>query len=54
MPRTDVAMLAAGAGTDEAQKYIEHLRNGSTAVVACHNSPADVTISGDKTAILKI
>lgn len=54
MPGTEGAMLAAGVGAEEAQKYIDRLESGSTAVVACHNSPASVTISGDKTAIVQI
>lgn len=48
------AMMAAGVGAEEAQKYIARLDDGSTAVVACHNSPSSVTISGDKTAIVKL
>lgn len=47
-------MMAAGVGADEAQKYIDRLDDGTTAVVACHNSPSSVTISGDKTAIVKL
>lgn len=48
------AMMAAGVGAEEARKYIDRLDDGSTAAVACHNSPSSVTISGDKTAIVKL
>ncbi|KAL1845792.1 Type I Iterative PKS [Diaporthe australafricana] len=53
---TDIegAMMAAGVGAEEAQKYLDRLENGLTAVFACHNSPSSVTISGDKTAILQL
>ncbi|KAJ4422355.1 Type I Iterative PKS [Gnomoniopsis sp. IMI 355080] len=47
---TQGAMLAAGVSADAAAPYIERTENGK-AVVACHNSPQSVTISGDEAAV---
>ncbi|KAI8934469.1 hypothetical protein NX059_009197 [Plenodomus lindquistii] len=44
------AMLAAGVSQDEARNYLKKVPHGS-AVVACINSPSNVTISGDVDAI---
>ncbi|KAL6229642.1 hypothetical protein BDW75DRAFT_249453 [Aspergillus navahoensis] len=46
---TNGAMLAVGLGTDAVRPYIEDY-NGSV-VVACHNSPASVTLSGNAEAL---
>lgn len=46
---TDGAMLAVGLGADAVGPYIEDY-NGSV-VVACHNSPASVTLSGNAKAL---
>lgn len=42
---TNGAMLAVGLGADEACQYIEHAKD--EVVVACHNSPSGVTLSGN-------
>ncbi|KAI0386913.1 hypothetical protein F5Y04DRAFT_288708 [Hypomontagnella monticulosa] len=44
------AMMAAGVSREEAQQYLSELAH-EAAVVACHNSPSSVTISGDVEAI---
>lgn len=44
------AMLAAGLGAEAAAPYVKDLKNGKV-VVACHNSPESVTLSGDLAAI---
>ena len=44
------AMLAVALGEDEASKYIAQLQSG-VVTVACVNSPASTTISGDEAAI---
>lgn len=44
------AMLAAGLGAEAAIPYIKNSREGK-AVIACHNSPESVTISGDMAAV---
>ncbi|KAF3769432.1 hypothetical protein M406DRAFT_245011 [Cryphonectria parasitica EP155] len=46
-------MLAAGIGADGAAEYIRDTAQG-TVVVACHNSPESVTISGDLPAIEEV
>lgn len=43
-------MLAVGLSREEAQQYIELLKEGEV-VIACINSPSSVTISGDLPAI---
>ncbi|KFZ25350.1 hypothetical protein V502_00172 [Pseudogymnoascus sp. VKM F-4520 (FW-2644)] len=45
------AMLAAGLTTEEAQGYLNQLKEGSV-VVGCVNSPTSVTLSGDLSAIM--
>ncbi|RYP49852.1 hypothetical protein DL768_004507 [Monosporascus sp. mg162] len=46
--RTDGAMLAVGLGADEALRYIRDLRVEDRVVLACHNSPTNTTLSGDR------
>ena len=49
---TNGAMLAVGLGAEDVQPYIEDFTD--TVVVACHNSPSSVTLSGDPEAIIAI
>ena len=54
-PKLEGRMLAAGLSPDEALDYIS--RNASSTgkvVIACHNSPSSVTLSGDKSALQKL
>lgn len=44
-------MLAVGLSADEASKYIQQAGYQEQVIVACHNSPKSVTLSGDRTAI---
>lgn len=44
-------MLAVGLSADEASKYIQQAGCQEQVIVACHNSPKSVTLSGDRTAI---
>ncbi|KAI1502975.1 putative polyketide synthase [Biscogniauxia marginata] len=48
---TDGAMLAVGIGAEEARKYIEEACFQGKVVVGCHNSPNNVTLSGDRDAL---
>ncbi|KAK7920443.1 hypothetical protein PG985_008465 [Apiospora marii] len=49
--KSDGAMLAVGLGALEVEKYLdEEVANGKV-VIACHNSPAAVTLSGDTDAV---
>lgn len=48
------AMLAAGIGPEGAAAYISKLTCGGRLTVACVNSPASVTLSGDVAAIDEI
>ncbi|KAI1374887.1 ketoacyl-synt-domain-containing protein [Hypoxylon crocopeplum] len=47
------SMLAVGLSAPEAQKYVDLVGN-KRAVVACINSPASVTLSGDSEAIREL
>lgn len=47
------AMLAVGLGEDDVLVHIAKIHAG-TAIVACVNSPASTTISGDQSAILEL
>ncbi|KAH8698986.1 putative polyketide synthase [Talaromyces proteolyticus] len=46
---TDGAMLAVGLGAKDVSPYISDLRE--RVVIACHNSPLSVTLSGDSPAL---
>ncbi|KAJ4293186.1 hypothetical protein N0V90_008468 [Kalmusia sp. IMI 367209] len=50
--QTDGAMLAVGLGAEDVQPYIEQLQNRVS--IACHNSPASVTLSGDAEALQEV
>lgn len=47
-------MLAVGLSADEATKYIQQAGCQEQVIIACHNSPKSVTLSGDRTAIDQI
>ncbi|GES58268.1 polyketide synthase [Aspergillus terreus] len=47
------AMLAVGMSPDETQQHVNQLTTGK-AVIACINSPSNVTVSGDAAAIDKL
>ena len=50
-PHLKGSMLAVGLSETEVKPYLEKLGADKTAVVACVNSPSNVTVSGDITAI---
>lgn len=49
---THGAMLAVGLGADDVHPYLEDFEG--KVVIACHNSPSSVTLSGDQDAITTI
>lgn len=49
---TNGAMLAVGLGSEEVKQYIKESKG--KVVIACHNSPSSVTLSGDLEAVKKI
>ena len=49
---TNGAMLAVGLGAEEVRSYLEGVEQG--VVIACHNSPSSVTLSGDLDGIIKV
>ena len=51
-PQLSGAMLSAGLSISDAQEYIMHFKN--EVVVACINSPASVTLSGNKDALEEV
>ena len=51
-PRLSGAMLSAGLSISDAQEYMMHFKN--EVVVACINSPASVTLSGNKDALREV
>ncbi|KAI0879040.1 hypothetical protein GGS24DRAFT_486779 [Hypoxylon argillaceum] len=48
----DGTMMAVGLSAEEAQQYLTE--TGDTVVVACVNSPASITLSGNKAALLDL
>ncbi|TGO27521.1 hypothetical protein BPAE_0041g00680 [Botrytis paeoniae] len=50
--KEDGLMMAVGLGAAEVRAYIG--QNEGKVIVACHNSPESVTLSGDKTALLSV
>lgn len=49
---TDGAMMAVGLGADEVEPYIRSYTG--KVVIACHNSPSSVTLSGDSEDLEKL
>ncbi|KAF1993246.1 putative polyketide synthase [Amniculicola lignicola CBS 123094] len=49
-PNVSGAMLAVGLGTEAVAPYLQDTKSGQV-VIACHNSPSSVTLSGDVIAI---
>ncbi|KAJ5736904.1 uncharacterized protein N7483_002029 [Penicillium malachiteum] len=47
---TDGAMLAVGLGSSDVEKYLDG-KAKNRVIVACHNSPSGVTLSGDSEAV---
>ena len=53
-PELDGAMLSVGLSGEGAQQYISKLAPSEVAVIACINSPSNVTVSGDSLALTKL
>ena len=53
-PELKGSMMAVGLSQEAVQPYLDKLDSSDTAVVACVNSPSNVTISGDVAAIEKL
>lgn len=53
-PTLSGGMLAVGLSVVEAQKYIDNNTTSGKVVVACINSPSNVTLSGDEQALINI
>ena len=49
---TDGSMLAVGLGAETVQPYLKEFND--RLIIACHNSPASVTISGNTDAIVEL
>lgn len=50
--KEDGLMMAVGLGAAGVRAYIG--QNEGKVIVACHNSPESVTLSGDRTALLSV
>ena len=50
-PEKNGAMMAVGLSEKDVKPYLDKLPSSDTAVVACVNSPSNVTISGDSAAL---
>lgn len=53
-PKLSGGMLAVGLSVGEAQKYLDNDATCGKVVVACVNSPASITLSGDEAALSSI
>ena len=53
-PELDGSMMAVGLSEKDVQPYLAKLESSDTAVVACVNSPTNVTVSGDSASINKL
>ena len=53
-PSLDGGMMAVGLSANDVQPYLDSLPPSDVAIVACVNSPSNVTISGDSQALKRI
>ena len=53
-PKLTGSMLAAGLSDQQARPYLERLDSDDNVVVACVNSPTNITLSGDAVSIGKL
>ncbi|MCJ1403373.1 hypothetical protein MMC11_006596 [Xylographa trunciseda] len=53
-PQIKGSMMAVGLSETDVQPYLDKLSSSDTAVVACVNSPSNVTISGDTAALERL
>ena len=53
-PELDGAMMSVGLSEEATQEYLSKLAPSETAIIACINSPSNVTVSGDSLALTKL
>ena len=53
-PELDGAMMSVGLSEADTQTYLSMLAPSEVAVIACINSPSNVTVSGDSLALTKL
>ena len=53
-PELDGAMMSVGLSEEDTQKYLAKLAPSETAIIACINSPSNVTVSGESLALAKL
>ena len=53
-PELDGAMMSVGLAVEDTQKYLAKLTPSEIAIIACVNSPSNVTVSGDSLALAKL
>ena len=53
-PEQKCGMLSVGLSEEEARKYLAMLAPSEVAVIACINSPSNVTVSGEDLALTKL
>ena len=53
-PELDGAMMSVGLSEEDTQKYLAKLAPSEIVIIACINSPSNVTVSGDSLALTKL
>ena len=53
-PDLDGAMMSVGLAEEDTKKYLAKLAPSEVAIIACVNSPSNVTVSGDALALDKL
>ena len=53
-PHLNGGMMAVGLSETDVQPYLDKLRSSDVAIVACINSPSNVTLSGDAHALKEL
>ena len=53
-PELDGAMMSVGLSEEDTKKYLTKLAPSEIAIIACVNSPSNVTVSGDSLALKKL
>ena len=53
-PELDGAMMSVGLSEEDTEKYLAKLAPSEAAIIACVNSPSNVTVSGDALALEKL
>ena len=53
-PELDGAMMSVGLSEEDTRKYLSMLASSEVVIIACINSPSNVTVSGDSLALTKL